>query len=153
MATTAILPKRSAPAALTITLASLASGSARQASIVDNSTTRYQRIYLAAKLKLGTSPTANTLVSLYLIRSDGTITTDGAGSSDAAITLKNAQTLGTLSTGGSPATSDTLTDVFVVENPGPQWTVAVLNSTGAALDATAGNHLIEWVGEYLEIQA
>ena len=151
----AILSKYASTTAITISLGSLANGSARQGTIVDNTSTRYPEVLVALSIKLGTSPTANTLVSLYLIRDDagsGPIRTDGAGASDASIALKNAQCLGTLSTGGSPSTGDVLADVFPIEEPGPKWTVAVLNGTGVALDSTGGNHTVEFVGIEPEVQ-
>ena len=154
---TPILPKFSAPIPLTITLASLANssgGSARQSTIFDNTTTRFQRITVFLKTKLGTTPTAGYL-GLYLIRDDGSGTPlrdDNAGASDAAITLLNAWQFGSIVTKAAPATGDILQASFVVENPGPKFALGVLNSTGVALDATAGNHVLEFVGEYPEIQ-
>jgi hypothetical protein len=149
--TTAILPKMSTPAALTITLGGLTNGSSRQSTLIDNSTTRYSRIYIYPSIKMGTSPTVNTLVSLYLLRSDGTYATDLAGASDAAITLQNAQTFGTLVT--TATTGVVLQDCFMIPDPGLKWGIAVQNGTGVSLDATSANHVINWVGEYPEIQA
>jgi hypothetical protein len=155
MSTDAILSQFGSATGITITLGSLASGSARQGTIVDNTGTKFPRVLLAASVKLGTSPTANTLVSLYLLRDDtgsGPIRTDGAGASDAAITVLNAQLIGTLRSGGSPSTGDVLSDVFAVDEPGPKWTVAALNGTGVALDATNGNHTIEFIGVNPQLQ-
>jgi hypothetical protein len=151
----AILDKFSAATTITIALGSLANGSARQGTVVDNTTTRYPKVLVAASIKLGTSPAANALISLYLIRDDngsGPIRTDGAGASDAGIALNNAQYIGTLSTGGGPSTGDVIADVFAVDSPGPKWTVAVSNGSGVTLDATSGNHTVEFVGVEPEIQ-
>lgn len=151
-----ILPKYSSVSQLTITLASLASstsGVGRQGTIVDNTTTRYKRIYLFPRIKLGTSPTSSTLIRFYLIRDDtNSIRTDGAGSSDAGLTVKNAIEVYSLTTGSSAATGDTLTGDCVIEDPGPKWTIAVVNSSGVALDSTGGNHQIDWFGEDDEVQ-
>jgi len=152
---TSILPKFSASSAITITLGGLAHNAARQGTIVDNSATRHERVILHCKAKLGTSPTANGYVGVYLIRDDdgGTpIRDDNAGSSDAAITLKNARLIGSLLSGPSPATGDVLSRSFVVDDPGPKWTVAVLNASGVALDATGSNHAITFVGVSPEVQ-
>lgn len=155
---TTVLPKFSAAAPLTITLAGLANSAAgvgRQGTIVDNSTSRYERITVYARVKLGTSPSASALVKFFLIRDDGSGTpnrTDNAGASDAGITLTNALPVGTLISSATAATGDVLQGSFVVENPGPKWTLAAVNSTGVALDATGGNHVINWVGSDLEIQ-
>ena len=152
-----ILPKFSAPIPLTITIASLANssgGSGRQSTIYDNTTTRFQRATVFLKTKLGATPTVGYL-GLYLIRDDGSVTPlrdDNAGSVDAAITLLNSWQIGSIVTKAAPATGDVLQGSFVIENSGPKFALAVLNSTGVALDATAGNHVLEFVGEDPEIQ-
>lgn len=138
-----------AASALTITLASLGNGSARQSTEVDNTSNLYVGLYVACNIKLGTSPTSNTIISVYILRNDnaGTpIRDDGAGASDAAITIKNAQLIGTLTTGGSAATGDVLKGIFYIDNPGPKFSIAVKNGSGVALDATGGNHVINIVG-------
>lgn len=141
-------------ASFTITLASLASstsGVGRQATLIDNTTNLYTSAIISCKITVGTSPTANTLIYVYLIRSDnnGTaIINDGGGASDAGITITNAPLLGTILV---PATtSDTayygLFDTKFLGSLGPKWTVAVVNSTGAALNATGGNHVVSYIG-------
>lgn len=143
------------PAALDIDLGGLASstaGAGKQATIVDNTTTRFRLLLIHASIKLGTSPTGNKAVTMYLVRSDGTRRSDGAGASKASLTVKNAQVIGVLSTGTSPATGDVLQDWFVVENPGREWTVAIVHDSVAALDATNGNHAIYWYGANPEVQ-
>lgn len=148
-----------ASAALTVTLASLASstsGAGRQSTIVDNTTERYQRLLIYAKITLGTSPSGNTNVLLYLIRDDNDATTphrtDGAGASDAAITIKNARLIGSMQAGSSPSTGDALYGEFVVDEPGPKWGIAVVHNTGVNLDATPGNHWVRYVGVNPEVQ-
>jgi hypothetical protein len=141
-----------APAALTITVASLATSTAgvgRQSTEIDNTTTRFQRVEFSASIKLGTSPVSNTAVYLYLIRSnnDGTpIRDDGAGASDAAWTQKAAPQIGVLPTGPSAATGDVLKANFIVTDVGAKWSLGLVNSSGAALDATGGNHVISYNG-------
>src|SRR5262245_58675282 len=82
-------------AQLTITLASLASASGRQSTMVDNTTTRWQKIHLYCKVTTGTSPTANKGIYVFLLKADKSaspnVATDGAGASDAAITIVSAQ--------------------------------------------------------------
>lgn len=152
---TEIKPKWSSPSALTITLASLASstsGVGRQSTMVDNSVTRYRRIFLLLAIKLGTSPNSNAPISVYLLRYDTTaIRTDGAGATDAALTIKQAIPIGVLTTGPSAATGDVLIGDFVVDNPGPSWGIAIVNGSGVALDSTGGNHVVNWLGESPEI--
>lgn len=154
----AILDKYSAAAALTITLASLGSsgvGVGRQSTIVDNSVTRYQRIEFYAKIMLGTSPTGNTAVYVYAIRGDqhGTpYRTDGAGASDAGLTVINARIVGAARVKASPATGDIMYVEGAILVPGPEWGLAVVQDTGVALDATGGNHFIHWIGVNPEVQ-
>ena len=149
-------PATGGQTALTISLASLASSTAgvgRQSTIVDNTSLRYQRLYINAKIKLGTSPTGSKGVYLYLIRDDGNgVRDDAAGASDAALTVLNCPLIGTLADKAAPATGDVLQRTFVVENPGPKWGVAVVHDTVAALDSTGGNHVIGYVGENPEVQ-
>jgi len=146
-----------ASAAATITLASLASstvGVGRQGTLVDNTGNKYGSLLIHAKITNGTSPTANSIVALYLIRSDNDGTEhrdDGAGTSDAGLTVLNAQLIGTLRSSG---TSDSaMLGTFVVHDPGPEWTIAVVNSTGVALHATGGNHWIRYTGLNPDIQS
>lgn len=138
------------PAAFSITIASLATSTAnvgRQATIISNVADRIARLKVLAKIKLGTSPTANKSVYLYLISGDGAGNrTDGAGATDNAFTAKQAKVIGELQTGGSPSTGDVLTDVFEVASPGIDWTVALSHDSGVNLDSTGSNHVLEWWG-------
>lgn len=143
-----------ATATITITLASLASstsGVGRQGTLIDNTTNLYTSAQVALKITTGTSPTANSLIYVYLIRSDNNSTAiidDGAGTSDAGLTVINAPLLGTILV--SAATSNAVYygvfDTKFLGSLGPKWTVAVVNSTGAALNATGGNHVVEFNG-------
>lgn len=154
-----ILPFFDTEASLTITLASLASSTAgvgRQSTMVDNSTLRYKRVRVFIKIKLGTSPTSAKGVYVYALRGDKNATphrTDGAGASDAALTVLNAPILGVLGDKSSgAATGDVLQGEFILEDPGPEWGIAIVHDTGVALDATAGNHWARYTGEEPEIQ-
>lgn len=150
-----IKAKYSAAASLTISLGSLASsttGVGRQSTMVDNSTTKYQRIHLYAKIRVGTSPTANRSIRLYLIKGDASsFRTDNAGASDAALTLDNARFIGALFVDVTTSGLDYCGD-FEIENPGPSWGTLVSHDTVAALDPTGGNHVITWIGENPEVQ-
>lgn len=154
-----IKDKFSTSAALTITLASLASstsGVGRQSTLVDNSTTRYQDLLVYVKLTQGTTPTGSKAAYAYLIRSDKDATTphrtDGAGASDAAWTALNARLVGVLRNKTSPATGDVLYGEFAISAPGPEWGIAIVHDTGVALNATAGNHWVRWIGRNPESQ-
>ena len=152
-----IKDKYSASAALTITLASLANGSARQSTLVDNTTARYQQVVVFYKITQGTSPTGNRSVRFYLVRSDNDATTEhrdfAAGTADAAWTVApNAIPVHQAANRASPATGDVLQGSFIVDLPGPEWAIAVENDTGVALNSTGGNHWVRYVGVTPEVQ-
>ena len=150
-----IKEKFSASTGFTITLASLASstdGVGRQSTLIDNSTSRYPTVLVYLKVKQGSSPTGNRGVYVYGIRGDGTLRSDGAGASDAGITVLNAPLLGTLINKPSPASGDVLYGEFVFYDPGPEWGIAVVHDTAVNLDSTEGNHDYNWIGVLPEVQ-
>jgi hypothetical protein len=128
---------------LTITLASLANGSGRCSTALDN--TSNLDITADVGVKVTTSGTSATgYVSVYLVRSyDGTSYDDAFGGTDGAFTPINAYFLGTIAT---PATS-TYYKTFDLGEYGltlpKKWAIAIVNSTGNALTATAGNHEVK----------
>lgn len=76
--------------ALTCTIASLANNSARQSTEVDNSSNVFIDALVVLKITAGASGTSSTgYVNLYAYATvdNGTTRTEGAGASDAAITL------------------------------------------------------------------
>jgi hypothetical protein len=150
-----IKDKFASSTALTVTLASLANAAGRQSTIIDNTTNRYGRVALFVKVKMAAAGvTANSVVEVYLIRDDNDGTnhrSDGAGASDAAVTILNAALIGILRNGTSP-NGTTIYGEFVVDNVGPKWGIAVVNRTGAALDATGSNHWARYVGINPEVQ-
>lgn len=140
----------------TITLASLANSTAgvgRQSTIIDNTTNLYLFALISLAIKLGTSPTANSPIDIYLIRDNNDSTPlrdDGAGASDAGLTVKNAIKIATLTTGTAPSTGDVLKvniDLQKLNIPlGPKWGIAIVNGSGVALDSTEANHIKSWIG-------
>lgn len=144
----------------TITLASLASSSAgvgRQSTLIDNDTNWYPAAMVYLELEVGTSPTADTLFWVYLIRSSddtNAIRDDGAGASDAAWTALNAPLLGTMrcdsTTTGLKYRG--LFDTWPLGPLGPQWGIGIVHNTGVALDSTEGNHLKQYNYYHPEIQ-
>lgn len=121
--------------AVTITLASLANGSSAVSSAIDNSTNKYVGAVVRVKVKTNAAGTSATgLVNVYLVRStDGG--TDYSDNTD--------QLIGTIA---AVANATTYAKSFYVEPLGTHWKVAVLNSSGAALDSTGGNHEVEFTG-------
>ena len=146
--------KNIASAGFTITLASLGNGSARQSTLLDNSTSDYPAALVYLKITSGASaPTAGALYEVYLIRGDGTIRDDAAGASDAAITIENAPLLGTMVL--TATTSKSFYGVFDTSTLGvlgPEWGIAVKNSSGQALNTTEGNHDYNYVYYVPEVQ-
>lgn len=136
---------------LTITLASLANGSGRASTARDNSSGKY--LSADIRVQVTTSGTSATgYVSVYLIRSeDGTEYDDAFGGTDAAYTPINAILLGTILT---PATA-TYHKVFDTAELGlslpVKWAIGVVNSSGNALSATAGNHEVSIREKYLTV--
>jgi hypothetical protein len=153
-----ITDKFDSSAALTITLASLASSTAgvgRQSAIVDNTTNLYQDVLVYVKITQGTSPTGDKGVYVYLIRDDNHGTnhrSDGAGASDAALTVLNAAFIGAMRNKSSPSTGDVLYGEFLVHRPGPKWGVAVVHDTAVNLNSTGSNHWVRFVGLNPEVQ-
>lgn len=157
MATSEIRAKFGASTAFAITLASLASstsGVGRQSDMVPN-TACYTRLIISIKLTQGTSTTGMRGAYVYLIRGDGNATphrSDGAGASDAALTVLNARLIGTIRNLASGNDGVALYGEFVVDDPGPQFGIAIVHDTGANLNSTAGNHWARYVGVTDEAQ-
>jgi hypothetical protein len=150
-----IRTKFDAVATFTITLAGLGSNASRQSTIVTNANARGAAIvYLKIKSGNG-APNAGTVYLVYLLRDDGvtTLRTDGAGASDAAITIVNAQLLGTIVvTNTANANFYGEFDTAALGPLGPKWGIAVTNQTNQSLDATEGNHVKEYAYYLPEIQ-
>jgi hypothetical protein len=153
-----IKTKNISKSTFTITLASLAAGSSRQSTMINNSTNNYPAALLYFKIKSGaTAPTAGRLYEIYLLRgndpSSSNYRTDGAGASDAAITIENAQQVGTI------VVTNTSNKVFYGDfdtSPfgplGPEWGVAVKNASDQALHGTEGDHYKGYVYYVPEVQ-
>ncbi len=149
-----IRTKQDAVANFTITLAGLAAGSARQSSIVSNPNRRPAAlVYLI--IQSGNAPAAGTIYEVYLLRGDGVpaYRTDGAGAVDAAITIVNAQLMGTIVVTNNANTN--FYGDFDTSPLGPlgfQWGIAVRNSTDQPLNAVEANHVKEYSMYLPEIQ-
>ena len=141
--------KQSTYAAMTVSLGALpssAAGAGRQTALIDNSTNKYVGALLNLAIKLGTSPAANKSVYIYLIQGNGTNRTDGASASAGALTIKNASSIGIMTTGTAPLTGDVLRKTIPIEDLGQEWGIAIVQDSGANLDATDGNHILSWSG-------
>jgi hypothetical protein len=146
-----IRAEHGASTAMTITLASLATsvvGVGRQSTIVEN-TDLAQMIRIYFKVTTGTSPTANRSIQFYLIVADDAsspnVITDGAGVSDAGLTIIAAPLVYVVPTN---ATSNvTYQGSFLIRNPGIAFGIAVVHDTAVNLNSTAGNHSLRYVSE------
>lgn len=144
--------------ALTITLASLANGSGRCSTAVDNSSTNAISADIYIKTRLNSSGVSATgYLDVYLVRSeDGTTYEDkDTGSNnytgtDAAFTPYNCIKIGVIS---AVTNSDDLYAVVNTELAGVlprKYAIAIVNNSGAALDSTAGNHAVTYTAKTVQ---
>lgn len=138
---------------MTITLASLADAGARQSTMVNNEDDA-QMIRVYFKVTTGTTPIDNKTIEFYLLTGDKITTpdiiTDGAGASDASITIESASLVNIVQIDND--SNKTYQDSFLIRNPGVSWGIAVLNNTGVTLNSTSSNHKLTYVRENQEIQ-
>lgn len=145
-----ITPQTRAP--LTVTLASLASAAYREATEVDNSTAQAVDGFLTGKITTGTSPVAGT-ISIFVSASDGTAARPGnLSGTDAVVTPASEQAQWELARVIPTDATNNHTYEFAI--PGlaaifggmmpAKFSVIVLNSSGVALNATGGNHEINY---------
>lgn len=153
---TPITSKFSTTAALTITLASLATSTAgvgRQSTMVDNSSDLGQMIRVYFKVTTGTSPTANKTIQFYLLTADKTsapnVITDGAGASDAGLTVVSAPLVHVIQT--TSTSNQSYQGSFLIRNPGVAWGVAIVHDTAVNLNSTGSNHAIYYVIENQQV--
>jgi hypothetical protein len=139
-------------AALTITLASLGNGSYREATEVDNSSSPAVDYLVHGKITTGTSPTANTSITVYVSGSDGTTARPGnLTGADSTITPAGEQTQFEIGRIIAIDSTSNHTYEFYIGSVAAlfggvmpkKFSVIVLNSSGVALNATGGNHDIE----------
>jgi hypothetical protein len=121
--------------AVTITLASLANSSLVASSAIDNATNKFVDAVVQVKIKTGASGvSASGLINVWLVRSsDG-----GTTYSDNTDIL-----LGTIA---AVANATTYIRDFTAGVLGSKWKIVIENKSGAALDSTAGNHVVQFSG-------
>lgn len=143
--------------ALTMTLASLASDTnllaGRESTAVDNSTDDAIDALVGGKVTTGTTPTASRQIEVWLYGSwDGTLFSGGCTGSDGNLTFASEKSL--LRLGVVISTDATSNHTY---EWGPisvaaafggvmprKWGVYIVQNTGAALNATAGNHEVKY---------
>ena len=142
-------PTYAAAAAITITLVNLANSTtaARASTAVDNSTTLYDDALVSLTVKpLTGTPAAGAAVYVYLYAlSDGGAYTDSVTGTDAAFTLPSTPNvvLGRvlpITVSAATVVSLPFSVALCFGGTMPQkWGLAVLNSSGFALDAAIGS--------------
>jgi len=126
-----------------ITLNSLAAAAGRQSDMISN-VEDWPAALISIRIKSGSSaPAAGRAYKIYLIRGTGTIRDDGAGASDAAITIENAPLLGNIIVTNSAAKN--FYGIFYTGEKGigplgPEWGIAVKNDTDQAISTTEADH-------------
>ena len=135
--------------AITISPASLANGAYRESTEIDNSSTLAVDAIVHGKITTGTGPTVNTSITVYVAGSDGTGARMGnMTGTDSTITPAGEQTqfeIGRII--AVDATSNHTYEFYIGSVAAlfggvmpKKWSLVVLNSSGAALNATTGNH-------------
>lgn len=157
--TTTAKPLYNTAAALTMTLASLASdanlAAGRESTAIDNSTDLAIDSTVGGKITTGTTPTASKQIQVWLIGSyDGTSYSGGASGTDANLTPQASDTvlLKLLTVIPTNATSNqtytwgpfSVAQAFGGVMP-KKWSVFIVHNTGVALNATAGNHEVKYI--------
>lgn len=132
---------------LTISLASLANGAGRISNVIDNSVIRAPAGELYIKIRAGTAPTANTGYRIYLIRrSNGSpvLADHNLGTVDAAVSAEpfNAELVGIVYV-TAVLNSDAYGSCRLYDLS-REFSIVVWNPTGQALNATAGEHIIQY---------
>jgi hypothetical protein len=143
--------------AITVTLASLAFPNARSSAAIDNTSNLYLDALVQIKVKTGSGVSANGYVNVYAYGTadGGTSYPDGAGT-DAAVTLNVARQklLGSIPAAASATTyiSEPMSVAAAFGGVLPDhWGIIIENETGAALDATEGNHAKFYQGTQLQV--
>lgn len=153
----------SANTSITIGLASLASSATwvagRESTEIDNTTNKFVDALVSGKITVGTTPTANTQIMVYVWGAETSLATtaidvlDGADSDETLTNtgIRDALRLGAVIT--VPATTSNVTypilpfSVAQLFGSMPKyWGLFVAQNTGAALNSTAGNHALEYIG-------
>lgn len=153
-----ILSKYGTSTAMTITLASLADGTGRSSAQVVDTSPSAPKAVIYFKVTTGTTPTVNTPIKFYFVRADddGTEHRDGeVGTSNAALSdvddFERSVQLAHVVTVSADSDEDYVGS-FIMDEPGTDWQVAVINNTGAAFNATGSNHYIRYRTVIPEVQ-
>lgn len=149
---------------ITISPASLASSSTlvagRESNEIDNTSNKYVDALLSGKITVGTTPTANTVIGIYVWGAEtslGATAIDVLDGTDSAETLTNTGVLGNLRLAGAIAVLAATSDITYYLLPTSvaalfggvmpkYWGLFIAHNTGVNLNSTSGNHAFEYVG-------
>lgn len=159
-----ITPSYAASATITISPASLGSSSTfvagRESNVIDNTSNKYVDALLSGQVTVGTTPTVNTQIRVYVFApmNDTPTYPDVMDGTDSAETITSVGVgNGFLKLAASIDVDATTSDR--VYNFGPiavaalfggvlpsRWSVFVAHNTGVNLNSTAGNHIFTYIG-------
>lgn len=162
MATTTV--NYSSNTTITMDLASLATSSTfvagRESTQIDNTSNKYIDCLVSGFVSVGTTPTANTTIAIYVWGADTSLATtplDVLDGTDSAETLTNTGILNALRLGASVAVPAATSDVQYIVLPfsvatlfggvmPKYWGLFVSHNTGVNLRSTSNTNLFEFVG-------
>lgn len=163
MATTTI--NYSSNTTITISPASTASSitfiGGRESTEIDNTTNKYMDALVQGKVTVGTTPTANTTIAVYVWGADTSLATtpiDVLDGTDSTETLTNTGILySALKLGAAISVTAATSDVGYAFTPfsvasrfggvmPKYWGLFVTHNTGVNLNATGGNHVFSYNG-------
>lgn len=154
-----------ASAAVTISLASLASDTnllaGQESNAIDNTSNLYLDYLLSGLITTGTTPTDARQISVYVAGiyndtplwpdvfdgTDSNETVTSSGVRDAALKLATVIFTNNTSNRGYYFGPISVASLFGGTLP-PKFVVFVVHNTGVNLNATAGNHIISVIGQY-----
>lgn len=149
---------------ITMDLASLATSSTfvagRESSQIDNTSNKYIDCLVSGTVSVGTTPTANTTIAIYVYGADTSLATtplDTLDGTDSAETLTNTGILNALRLGASIAVPAATSDVQYIVLPfsvatlfggvmPKYWGLFVSHNTGVNLRSTNNTNQFDFVG-------
>jgi hypothetical protein len=141
-------------AAIACSIASLVTANGRESTALDNTSNLYLDALVYLAIKSGASVAGDKCCYIYAYGSeDGTNYAGGCTGSDAAYTPASPTPLRLVFVMPMPAATTTYKGVFSIAQAfggvlPRKWGIVIVNSTGANLDSTEGNHAKSYTGVY-----
>lgn len=133
---------------MVMTTASLADAAGRSGTVVNNTTTKAEKVLVYAAFELATGTPAG-LIKIYLIRHDNHATeyrsAGVSASDDQAISTepRQAKLVGAVYAGTAGGLTYRLDTTIL--NPGPEWNLVVWNACGIAFSSTEANSYVHFI--------